>query len=1049
MSTSRRSLAPSNRTDTDGALTMWNALIRWSLSNRAVVLGLAALLLVWGAWTASQLPVDVLPDVNAPTVTVLTETHGMAPDEVETLVTVPIETALNGAPGLRRLRSSSGIGISVVWAEFEWDTDPYRARQVITERLQVASGALPPDLPAPVLAPMSSIMGEILFLGLSGDDGVDPMDVRDFAEWELRRRLLGIPGVAQVTPIGGELRQIQVVLDPGAMARVGVGHQQVLRVLEGANQNAPGGFLTSGHSEYLIRGVGRARTLDELGEVVIGRVDGIPVVLDQIADVRVGAALSRGTAAVDGRPAVVLSVQKQPEANTLTLTDSIDLALDDVERALPEGMTLHRAGFRQARFIDTAIGNVQRHLLESAALVVLLLTLFLANWRTTFISLMALPLSLLAGVLTLSALGAGFNTMTLGGLAIAIGALVDDAIIDVENVYRRLRLRAGQPEAERQPLLDVVYAASVEIRGSIVYATAIIVVVFLPLFFFSGLEGRLLAPLGTAYVASLAASLVVAVTVTPVLCSLLLRSVPPPSEASDAWVVRKLKAAYRPTLTRALGRPGLVMAASLTGALLAGAGLLGFGRSFLPAFNEGAFTLAAATAPGTPLAESDAMVRRLEARVVALPLVEAVVRRTGRAERDEHAQDVQFSELEITVSEGVDRAEAAAALREAARVPGLVVSVGQPIGHRIEHMLSGVKTSLAIKVFGDDLGELRRAAAQVQSAISGVDGLVDLSVEQQTEVPQVIVRPRFSTLALLGLTPGEVAEWVETAMMGHTVGQWWEGGRAHELVVRYPDRYRADLDALAGAPIDADGERFTALSQVAHVERTLGPNLIQRENAKRRIVVMANVDGRDIAGVVQDIRAALPALPVGTYVAIGGQAESEEKATRTITGLSSIAIVVMLVLLWSALRSGRDAVLVMVNLPLALIGGVVVVAAGGGVLSVASLVGFITLFGIATRNGILLVTHYHHLMAAEGATLTEAVLRGSEERLVPVLMTALGTALALAPIALAAGEPGNEIQAPMAAVILGGLASSTALVMVVLPVLYVRYGRPPVSQEIS
>lgn len=1022
---------------------MWNTLIRWSLERRVAVVALAGVLLAWGTWAAVTLPVDVLPDVNAPTVTVLTEAHGMAPDEVETLVTIPIETALNGAPGLRRLRSSSGIGISVVWAEFAWDTDPYRARQVVTERLQVARGVMPPDVPAPVLAPMSSIMGEILFLGLSGDARVSPMALRDFAEWEVRRRLLGVPGVAQVAPIGGQVRQVQVVLDPGAMAATGIGHRQVLDALEGANDNAPGGFISSGHSEYLVRTLGRAASLAELGGVAIGRRLGLPVRLEQIAEVRNGAALSRGTAAVDGAPAVVLAVQKQPEANTLELTRRIDAALDDVERGLPEGAVLHRNGFRQARFIETAVGNVQRHLIESALLVVVLLTMFLANWRTTLISLVALPLSLLAGVMALWAVGAGINTMTLGGLAIAIGALVDDAIIDVENVYRRLRLRAALPVAARPPLRETVFEASVEIRGSIVYATAIIVVVFLPLFFFSGLEGRLLAPLGTAYVASLVASLVVAVTVTPALCSLLLTDVPAADIEHDPWVVRRLKALYRPALDRALRWPRAVLAPAALGAVVAGVGLASFGRSFLPSFNEGAFTLAAATPPGTPLAESDAMVRRLEARVVGLPMVEAVVRRTGRAELDEHAQDVNFSELEVTVREGTDAAEAAAALRDAAAVPGLVVSVGQPIGHRIEHMLSGVKTALAIKVFGDDLGELRRSAARVQGAIAGVDGVVDLSIEQQTEVPQVHVRPRPGALAPLGLTPGRVAAWVETALVGHPVGQWWEGGRSYDLVVRYPERFGADLAALADAPIDADGERFTALSEVASVQRTLGPNLIQRENAKRRIVVMANVEGRDIASVVADLRAALPALPRGVYVEIGGQAESEEKATRTIAGLSLVAILAMLGLLWSALRSGRDAALVMVNLPLALIGGVVVVAAAGSVLSVASLVGFITLFGIATRNGILLVTHYHHLLHTEGATLAEAVRRGSEERLVPVLMTALATALALVPIALAAGEPGNEIQAPMAAVILGGLATSTGLVLFVLPVLYVRYGRPP------
>ena len=1026
---------------------MWNTLIRWSLVNRVGVLAMALLLLIGGGWTAARLPVDVLPDINAPTVTVLAESHGMAPEEVELLVTTPIETAINGVPGLRRIRSSSGIGISIIYAEFDWDIDPYRARQLVTERLQLAQGSLPAQVPPPVLAPMSSIMGEILFLGLFGA-GVDAMDVRDFAEWELRRRLLAIRGVAQVTPIGGELRQVQVVLNPAAMESARIGHEQIMEALSGAEENAPGGFITSGHSEYLVRGVGRPNTIEQLGHIVVGRTEGVPVFLDMLAEVRMGPALSRGTAAVDGEPSVVLAVHKQPEANTLLLTARIDQALDVIEPSLPPGMTLHRSGFRQARFIEAAINNVGQHLVESAILVVILLTMFLANWRTTVISLVALPLSLLAGVISLAWLGAGFNTMTLGGLAIAIGALVDDAIIDVENVYRRLRLRALLPEEERPPLLDTVYEASVEIRSSIVFATAIIAVVFAPLFFFSGLEGRLLQPLGTAYVASLAASLVVAVTVTPALCSVLLTSVPPAGEQADAWLARKVKALYRPMLKVALSRPRLVLLVALIGVLGAGAGMVSFGRSFLPTFNEGAFTLAAATAPGTPLAESDAMVHRLEERVVALPMVEAVVRRTGRAERDEHAQDVQFSELEVTIEAGIDRQISAAAIREAARgVPGLVVTVGQPISHRIEHMLSGVKTSLAIKVFGEDLGELRRTAHEVKAAISGVKGLVDLAVEQQTEVPQVVVRPRYEQLGMFGLTPGQVAEWVETAMIGSSVGQWWRNGRSHDLVVRYPDRYGESIEALASAPIDAAGERFTALGQVARVERTLAPNLVQRENAKRRIVVMANTEGRDIAGVVKDIRSALPDTPPGIYIEIGGQAESEEKATRTIAVLSALAVVVMFALLWAALRSGRDALLVLVNLPLALIGGVAIVAGTGAILSVASLVGFITLFGIATRNGILLVTHYHHLLHKESASQLEAVRRGSEERLVPVLMTALGTALALVPIAMAAGEPGNDIQAPMAAVILGGLSSSTLLVLFVLPVLYLRYGRPPQALE--
>ena len=1030
---------------------MWNALIRWSLTNRVLVLGLAVLLVAWGGWTASQLSVDVLPDVNAPTVTVLTETHGMAPDEVERLVTTPIETSLNGAPGLRRLRSSSAIGISVVWAEFEWSTDPYLARQVVTERLQVAQGNLPATIERPVLAPMSSIMGEVLFLGLTGDEKVDPMDLRDFAEWELRRRLLGIAGVAQVTPIGGEQRQVRVTLNPDALASTGLGHRQILEALRDASVNSPGGFLQSGGSEYLLRGIGRPRTVQELEQIVVGRSGAVPVLLGQVATVAEAPGIARGTASIDGRSAVVLSVQKQPEANTLELTRKVDAALDEVELTLPAGVVLHRDGFRQSRFIDTAIRNLRWHLTESAVLVIVLLMVFLGNWRTTAISIVALPLSLLAGVLTLWALGAGFDTMTLGGLAIAIGALVDDAIIDVENVYRRLRDRAGQLAEGRDvpSIVETVYQASVEVRSSITYATAIIVVVFVPLFFFDGLEGRLLAPLGTAYVASLIASLIVAVTVTPVLCSLLLRRVPPPGIEGDSRLVRILKRLYRPALDLTLRVPRTAVGLALLGTALSLVALTTFGRSFLPAFNEGAFTIAAATAPGTTLPVSDAMARRLEQNLLDLPFVQSVVRRTGRAERDEHAQDVQYSELEVTVRPEEDREAVTRALRVACRVPGLVVSIGQPIGHRIEHMMSGVKTSFALKVFGEDLGELRQTAASIRNAIADVDGLVDLAIEQQTEVPQVLIRPRYGPLGQLGLTPGELADWVEMLSLGHTVGQWWRDGRSYDIVLRYPEALSATFEDLVQAPIDADGERFVALGQVARVDRTLGPNAIQRENAKRRLVIMANVEGRDIKRVVDDIRAALPPIPPELYIQLDGQAESQETAARTITLLSGVAIIAIFALLWSALRSGRDATIVMTNLPLALIGGVLVVAATGGVLSIASLVGFVTLFGIATRNGILLVTHYRHLVTHEGASRLEAVRRGSEERLVPVLMTALGTALALVPIALAAGEPGNEIQAPMAAVILGGLTTSTLLVLFVLPVLYIRFGHAPLSKEAS
>ena len=1024
---------------------MWNTIIRWSLDNRVAVLVLAGMLVAWGVMSARQMAVDVLPDINAPTVTILTEAHGMAPDEVESLVTLPLETAINGSPGLRRLRSSSGIGISVIWAEFDWDTDPMRARQVVAERLQTAAATLPADLDPPMMAPMSSIMGEVLFLGLLADEGVDPMTLRETAEWQVRRRLLGVSGVAQVMPIGGELKQVQVVLDPESMRGLGVGHMQVLQALEGVSRNAPGGFLVSGQTEYLVRGIGRAATIDELGEILVGQGSGGPVLLRQVATVQPGAALARGTAAVDGEPAVVLAVQKQPDANTLALTARINEVLDKLEPALPEGITLHREGYHQAWFIDIALSNVQRHIVESALLVVLLLTVFLMNWRTTVISLVALPLSMLAGLAVLHASGQTLNTMTLGGFAIAIGALVDDAIIDVENVFRRLRQRAALPPEQRVSVKATVYAASVEIRSSIVYATAVIVLVFMPLFFLSGLEGRLMAPLGLSYVASLVASLAVAVTVTPALCSLLLADVPAPDARPESWLVRKLKAVYGPLLDMAMARPRRVMGAAAVGVLLSAVLLSSFGRSFLPRFNEGSFTISAATAPGTPLDTSDAMVHRMEQRLLELGFVTSVVRRTGRAELDEHAQDVQYSEMEITVeSEDLERSEVERALREACAVPGLVVSVGQPLGHRIEHMLSGVKTSIAVKVFGDDLPTMRGIAASIAGAMGEVPGIVDLAVEPQTDVPQVIVRPRYSTLAELGLTPGELSEFVETAFLGHTVGQWWEQQRSWDLVVRYPERYRADPDALAATPIDADGSRFVPLEQVARVERTLGPNLINRENVQRRLVIMANVDGRDIRGVIGDVQeavAGLGELPDGYHVEYGGEFESEARASRTILSLSLLAVFAMGGLLWMALNSGRDALLVMVNLPLALVGGALAVLGMGGVLTVATMVGFITLFGIATRNGILLVTHYRHLVEHEGASALEAIRRGSMERLVPVLMTAAGTGLALIPIALALDEPGNEIQAPMALVILGGLVTSTALNMLVVPALYRLFGR--------
>ncbi len=1031
---------------------MWERLVRWALTNRVAVLAAAVFLAAYGVYETSRMPVDVLPDITAPTVTVITEAHGMAPQEVETLVTVPLETALNGTPGLRRLRSSSGIGLSIIWAEFEWDTPPYHARQVIGERIQLARDKLPPEASNPMPAPITSVMGEIMFVGLLGEEGTDPKFVRDLAEWRVRRRLLSVPGIAQVMPIGGELKQYEIVLKPSAMRRAHIGHKQVLDALASSSANAPGGFLVSGYHEYLIRGEGRARTLADLGEIVVGNRGGAPVLLRHVADIDAGAALARGTAAIDGRPAVVLAIQKQPTGDTLQLTEEIDEVLGELAKTFPPDVELYSKGFRQSLFIEVAISNVTRHICESGILVFLVLTLFLFNWRTTLISLVTLPLSVITGLLVLRWLGETINTMTLGGIAIAIGALVDDAIIYVENVYRRLRLRAVLEPADRPPLLETIFSASEEIRKSIVYATAIIIIVFLPLFFFSGLEGRLLEPLGTAYVVSLVASLLVAVTVTPAMCCLLLRNVPAPGKRRDSPVVRLVRWVYAPFVRAATRLPIIAALLALAGTVGAVVVLGGFGRSFLPRFNEGSFTIAAATVPGASLERSDEMVGRLEHELLKLDFISSIIRRTGRAERDEHAQDVQFSELEITVDGSLPRVEAAGKIRAAAdRVEGMSISVGQPISHRVEHMLSGVKTSIAIKVFGEDLTKLRSVAGSIRDAIEDVPGIVDLAVEPQTDVPQVAVRPRHVALQRAGLTPGDLAEFVETAFLGHKVGVWWEGEKFYDLVVRYPRAQRESCEELAATPISSSKGIYQPLSHVARVERTVGPNLINREKASRRIVVMANTEGRDIRGIINDVQDAIDKeveRPDGYDIEYGGEFESEAKASRTVLVLSGLALIAMLVLMWMAFSSFSRSLLVMLSLPLSLMGGVAVVWWTGGVLTIASMVGFVTLFGIAARNGIMLVGHYDYLRSNEGAGLKEAVVRGSLERVVPILMTALTSALALAPLAMAMDEPGNEIQAPMALVILGGLISSTLLNLVVVPAGYLLVARTPPSDTV-
>ena len=1025
---------------------MFDAIIHASLRHRAWVLAAAVLLVVLGAYRASQMPLDVLPELSAPSVTVVTEARGLAPEEVEQLVTVPLEHTLNGAAGVRRLRSSSAIGISLIWVEFDWQVDPRAARQVVAEKLSAVRGALPPGV-EPVLAPASSIMGEIMFVGVVGTDEVDDVALRDTAEWVVRRRLLGLPGIAQVVPIGGAIKQVEVVLLPDKLMEHRVGSRQVLEALHGVSENTPGGFYVGGPQEYLIRGIGRITSLEALGATVVAERDGVPLTVADVAEVRFGQAVRRGEAALDGQHAVVLKVQKQPEANTLELTRRLDGALDELASTLPPGVSLYRKGFRQADFIRVALDNVMTVLRDGAILVALVLALFLMSWRTTLISLVSLPLSLLAGLLVLHASGASINTMTLGGFAIGIGELVDDAIIDVENVYRRLRENALLPAAQQRPALDVVYAASREIRSSVVYATAIILLVFAPLFFLSGIEGRLLQPLGVAYVTSIGASLVVALTITPVLCLLLLgRHTLDTRPERESFVARHLQRLYRPALSAALRAPRAVAALSVVGAVAALATLASFGRSFLPEFNEGSLNIAAATAPGTSLATSDEIVSRLERFLIAHPAVTSVIRTTGRAERDEHAMDVNFSELEVGLDLAAgDREAILAEIRaQATAIPGLSVTVGQPISHRIEHLVSGVRANLAVKVFGPDLEQLRTVAQQADVILRSIPGLVDVAVEQQTEIPQLVVRPKPTELAAFGLRSGDLARFVELAFAGKTVATWYEDERTYDVVAKLPELYMSDRALLGATPIDVRGERFTNLASVAYLDATTGPNLINRENAERRIVVTANVSGRDLRGAAQEVQAQLAerlTLPAGHYVQLGGEFESEAAASRTITGLSVVALVGMAVLLVMAFGAWRDAALVMVNLPLALIGGALAVAASGGVLSVASLVGFITLFGIASRNGIMLITHYRHLLATEAVTIEEAVVRGSVDRLIPILMTALTAALALIPIVLATGEPGNEIQAPMAVVILGGLTSSTLLNVLVIPSLFARYAR--------
>ncbi len=1020
-------------------------IIAWSLRNKLFVVLAGVLLLAWGGWQATQTPVDVFPDLTAPSVTVVTEAHGMAPTDVENLVTFPIETALNGAPDVRRVRSSSKIGLSVVTVEFEWGTDLYLARQVVAERLQLARASLPPDMPAPAMAPAASIMGEILFIALASDKH-DGMTLKNTAEQVIKRRVLAVPGVAEVLPIGGDTQQFQVTLNPERLAAYGLTVDEVARALTDANQNTSAGFMVEGGQEYLIQGLGRIEVLDDIANTLVARRNGQPVLVRHVAEVDIGPAPTRGVGSHNGKPAVVLGIQKQPGANTLDLTDRLDATLEEIQGGLPQGMKIERHIFRQADFIRVSIDNLNKALIEGAILVVIIVFAFLLSARATAISLVAIPLSLVAAVLSMKALGATINTMTMGGMAIALGALVDDAIIVVENIVRRLRENRTKPVAQQTNMLHLVYEATREIQGSIVFATLIIMLVFLPLFFLSGVEGRLMAPLGLAYVVSLAASLVVAITVTPVLAALLLPNSKTVRESIEPRFIHRLKAGYRCVLDATMTRWKTVAGVSVV-TLAAALVTLGFaGRAFLPDFNEGTLTVGMATLPGTSLEESDRLGRMVENILLSHPEVVDTARRTGRAEGDPHAMDVSASEMEVTLKMGErSKEDFLAALRaDFTSVPGTQIVVGQPISHRIDHMLSGSRSNIAVKIFGPDLNELRRLTESVKSVVQEIPGAVDVTDEQQTEIPFLTVRFRREALAQHGLSMREVSEAITTAFSGMPVDRVQQGQASFDLVLRFDPSTRANLDAVRGTLITTtDGARLP-LSALADIRNDRAPYSISRENVQRKMVVMANVAGRDLASVVADIRKAVAAgitVPAGYHIEYGGQFESAEAASRTLLMLGVAVTVGIFLLLFIAFRTARDALLVMLNLPLAMIGGVIGVFAAGGVLSVASIIGFITLFGIATRNGVMMISHIHHLVEHEGVRdAVEAVKRGAEERLVPILMTALAAGLALVPLALAAGEPGSEIQAPMAIVILCGLLSSTVLNMIVVPALYLRFG---------
>ena len=1021
---------------------MLNKIIHFSLQNRLLILVASVLLLIGGTYTAYHTEVDVFPDLNAPTVVVMTEANGMAAEEVEQLVTFPIETAVNGATNVRRVRSSSTTGFSVVWVEFDWDTDIYLARQIVSEKLAAASEGLPENVGKPTLGPQSSILGELLIVGLTADS-TSMLDLRTLADWTIRPRLLSTGGVAQVAVLGGDIKEYQVRLHPDRMKHYGITLGEVMAVTRGMNQNTNGGVIYEYGNEYIVRGVVSTSDVDRMARSVVKTVGGVPVMLEDVAEVKVGSQQPKlGVASEKGKPAVLITVTKQPNTGTIELTAQLEAALKDLQKNLPKDVKISTDTFRQSRFIESSISNVKDSLYEGAIFVVIVLFLFLANTRTTIISLITLPLSLVVAILVLHYMGMSINTMSLGGMAIAIGSLVDDAIVDVENVWKHLRENRMLPVSERKPVRDVVFNASREVRMPILNSTLIIIVSFVPLFFLSGMEGRMLVPLGVAFIVSLFASTVVALTLTPVLCSYLLGGNPKKDGLpKEAFVAVWLKKHYERALLWALEHKKAVLGSTVALFLVALGCFFTLGHSFLPPFNEGSFTINVSSMPGISLEESDKIGRQAEEILMSIPEIQTVARKTGRAELDEHALGVNVSEIEAPF-ELKDRSHAE--LLEEVRhklsvLTGANIEIGQPISHRIDAMLSGTQASIAIKLFGDDLNRMFQIGNQIKDAVADVEGIADLNVEQQIERPELKIIPRQEMLAKYGISLPQFNEFVTVNMAGEVVSQVYEQGKAFNLVVRADEDYRGTMERVKDLMIDDAQGQKVPLSYVADVVSAMGPNTINRENVKRKIVISANTSGRDLRSVVNDIQARVDQqikLPEGYHIEYGGQFESEQAASRTLLLTSVMSIVVIFLLLYMQFKNATQSGIILLNLPLALIGGVFALLVTTGELSIPAIIGFISLFGIATRNGMLLISHYNLLREEQGMGIRECIVHGSLDRLNPILMTALSSALALIPLALRGGLPGNEIQSPMAKVILGGLLTSTFLNAFIVPIVY-------------